>query len=140
MPLWTNRKRIPADQTLVPPRSSIAIWAPLLTHLQALHPTLCLRLAASIAAYLGHAQSAEASTIDDFGADSVSLSAPATDSSEQRADPSYDLCLAGWARWLADTGACVGMGVSTEDAAELREGVVVHLVSILGNGAPASKA
>ena len=113
---------------------------PLLTHLQTLHPRLSLRIAASIATHLAHAQRADASPADDFSAESVSLSAPAADSGEQRADPSYDLCLAGWARWLAETGACVGTDVGAEEAAELREGVVVHLVSVLGNGTPGPKA
>ena len=67
------------------------------------------------------------------------------ETSEPRSDPSYDLCLAGWAKWLADTGALTAPSArSAEEVAELREAIVVQLVAALGpsrtDGAPTSKA
>lgn len=51
------------------------------------------------------------------------------DTDEPKTDPTYDLCLASWAKWLADN---CDTGVSDpEDAAELREGVIVRIVSVL---------
>ena len=129
-----------SDQgSLALPRSSIAIWSPLLNHLQSLHPTLALHLVTAITSHLSRSPAPSPPNAD-FGADTVSL-AMTTD--EPKADPTYDLCLASWAKWLADNCAA---GVSDpEDAAELRESVIVRIITVLrpdrvDSSGPASKA
>ncbi len=117
----------PGQGTLALPRSSVAIWSPLLAHLQALHPTLPLHLVSAITAHLSRAVSSEASSSrTDFTADSVSLDM-AVD--EPKTDPSYDICLASWAKWLLDN--CTSGVADADEAAELRENMVVRIVSAL---------
>ncbi|KAI0757360.1 Las1-like-domain-containing protein [Daedaleopsis nitida] len=124
----------PREQTsLALPRSSIAIWSPLLAHLQSLHPALPLHLVAAITAHLSRPPArTSASREADFGAETVLLE-PAAD--EPKADPTYDLCLASWAKWLADNCASsASTGVSAEEATELKESIVVRIISALGPG------
>ncbi|KAH9927532.1 Las1-domain-containing protein [Epithele typhae] len=106
----SKQKRIRGAQ-LAPPPASVAIWAPLLVRLQS-----CTR----------RSRSAWPPPSPPICADTVAL-ADEPDSERPRADPSYDLCLAGWAKWLADTGAGAA-------GAEVREAIVVRLVSALGPG------
>ena len=65
---------------------------------------------------------------DDFATGDTVMFSESVAEPEGRADPSYDLCLAGWAKWLVDTGC----GAASEDEVEVREAVVVQLVSTLG--------
>ncbi|RPD81634.1 Las1-domain-containing protein [Lentinus tigrinus ALCF2SS1-7] len=124
----SKKKRISPDQgTLALPRSSIAIWSPLLSHLQSLHPALPLHLVSAITAHLSRPISAGAAAPNtDFGADSVSLEM-ALD--EPKTDPSYDICLASWAKWLIDN--CTSGTTDPDEATELRESIVVRIVSAL---------
>ncbi len=129
----------PDQGSLALPRSSIAIWSPLLNHLQALHPTLALHLGTAITSHLSRGPEPSPPNTD-FGAETVSL-AMATD--EPKADPTYDLCLASWAKWLVDN--CTTGVSDLENAAEIREGVIVRIVSALrpdraDNSGTASKA
>ncbi|PIL30928.1 hypothetical protein GSI_07097 [Ganoderma sinense ZZ0214-1] len=122
----SKKKRITSDQSsLALPRSSIAIWSPLLTHLQSLHPTLAVRLVTAITTYLSRSP-APSPPNTDFGAETVSL---AMVIDEPKTDTTYDVCLASWAKWLADN--CATGVPDQEDAAELREGVIVRIVSAL---------
>ncbi|EJF58409.1 Las1-domain-containing protein [Dichomitus squalens LYAD-421 SS1] len=121
----SKKKRISPDQgSLALPRSSIAIWSPLLTHLQSLHPTLPLHLVNAITSHLSRAHTPPCDA--DFGAETVSLAVAAQDPKD---DPTYDLCLASWAKWLADN--CPTYVADPEDAAELRESIIVRIVSTL---------
>ncbi|TFK93050.1 Las1-domain-containing protein [Polyporus arcularius HHB13444] len=125
VPLSKKKRMSPGQGTLALPRSSVAIWSPLLAHLQALHPALPLHLVSAITAHLSRAVSPEASSTD-FTADSVSLNM-AVD--EPKTDPSYDICLASWAKWLLDN--CTSGVADADEAAELRENMVVRIVSAL---------
>ena len=81
----------------------------------------------AITSHLSRNSAPSPPSVDDFGAETVSLTA-ATE--EPKADPTYDLCLASWAKWLADNSPT---GVTdSEDAGELRESIIVRIVSVLG--------
>lgn len=123
------RKRLAPDQaqtSLALPRASIAIWSPLLAHLHSLHPTLPLRLVTAIASRLARPSSTSKGD-DDFTAETVSLA-----TEEPKSDPTYDLCLASWAKQIVDDSPC-GMA-DADNAADLRESLVVRIVSTLGLG------
>ncbi|KAM5532761.1 hypothetical protein V8D89_013558 [Ganoderma adspersum] len=136
----SKKKRVTSDQgSLALPRSSIAIWSPLLNHLQSLHPTLALHLVTAITSHLSRSPAPSPPNAD-FGAETVSL---AMDTDEPKADPTYDLCLASWAKWLVNN--CATDVSDPEDAAELREGVIVRIVTALrpdrvDSSGPVSKA
>ncbi|EIW64980.1 Las1-domain-containing protein [Trametes versicolor FP-101664 SS1] len=122
VPLSKKKRLSPGQNTLSLPRSSLLIWTPLLSHLQSLHPTLPLRLVSAISAYLAQPVAAPQ---DDPEIVSLSVVAP-TD--EPKADPSYDLCLASWAKWLVDSCS----NADTEDAEDIREAALVRIVASLG--------
>ncbi|KAI0662478.1 Las1-like-domain-containing protein [Cubamyces menziesii] len=121
----SKKKRVSPGQTgLALPRSALLIWTPLLTHLQSLHPNLPLHLVAAITAHL----SRPAPTSDGgaaFQSETVSLTEDAP-----KADPSYDLCLASWAKWLVDN--CAGGSEDADEAEDIRESAIVRIVSTLG--------
>ncbi|KAI0724189.1 Las1-domain-containing protein [Cerioporus squamosus] len=125
VPLSKKKRMSPDQGSLALPRSSISIWSPLLTHLQTLHPALPLHLVAAITTHLSRPVSPGTSSTD-FTADSVSLDM-AVD--EPKTDPSYDMCLASWAKWLVDN--CTSGVADADEAAELRENIVVRIVSAL---------
>lgn len=98
-----------------PPRGLVAIWAPLITHLQALHPTLPSAIVDRIVTHLV-----------------TSLPAPIDIDAEDttKADLTYDLCLAAWAHWIVDTYEIEEDG--EEQSGLHRTDVVVALLSGLG--------
>ncbi|KAI0358997.1 Las1-domain-containing protein [Trametes cingulata] len=123
VPLSKKKRLSPGQDTLSLPRSTLLIWSPLLTHLQGLHPTLPVHLVSTITTQLIRPVP---STSGGFDADSVPLSVE-----EPKADPSYDLCLASWAKWLVDN-CSNGNGGNAEDAEEIRENAIVRIVASLG--------
>ncbi|KAI0639041.1 Las1-domain-containing protein [Trametes polyzona] len=130
VPLSKKKRLSSGPDTLALPRSSLLIWSPLLTHLQSLHPTLSLHLVSAITAHLAQpTPSPSVNTSGSFdGPEIVSLSAP-TPADEPRADPSYDLCLASWAKWLVDNSPSAS---SSDDLEDLRDAALVRIVSALG--------
>ncbi|OJT14018.1 Protein LAS1 [Trametes pubescens] len=122
VPLSKKKRVSPGQDTLALPRSSLLIWTPLLSHLQTLHPTLPLRLVSAISAYL--AQPIHTPNDDP---EIVSLSVTVS-TDEPKADPSYDICLASWAKWLVDSCS----NADTEDAEDIREAALVRIIASLG--------
>ncbi|KAI0374539.1 Las1-domain-containing protein [Pilatotrama ljubarskyi] len=123
VPLSKKKRLSPGEHTLSLPRSTLLIWSPLLTHLQSLHHTLPLHLVSAITAQLARPIP---STSAGFDADSVPLSVE-----EPKTDPSYDLCLASWAKWLIDN-CSDGTPSGAEEAEEIRENAIVRIVASLG--------
>ena len=46
-------------------------------------------------------------------------------------DPSYDICLTSWAKWLVDNCTSSASTTDPEEEAELRESIIVRIVSAL---------
>ncbi|KAH9846636.1 Las1-domain-containing protein [Lenzites betulinus] len=136
----SKRKRVsPGQTTLALPRTTLLIWSPLLTHLHTLHPTFPLHLVSAITAHLTSPTSGSganpAADAFDGSAEIVPLSV-SIPADEPKADPSYDLCLASWAKWLVDH--CTDAPAQAEDAEDLREAAVVRIVAALGPESAAS--
>ena len=87
----TCRKRALSAEAFSPPPAVIAIWAPLLAHLQNLHTSLPFVLVDRILAHLLASPSEPASPAADG------------DHATPKVDPSHDLCLAAWAAWFVET-------------------------------------
>ncbi|GBE78457.1 Las1-domain-containing protein [Sparassis crispa] len=126
----SKKKRTISGVPLAPAPANLAIWTPLLTNLQSLHPKLPAVLAVRI---VSHLLSRSGPSQADVGADTVSL-LPQDDA---QMDTSYDRCLAGWANWLVDT---CGAGAEEEEQEMLRrDDIVVSLITGLGPQREASK-
>ena len=93
-----------------------------------MHPSLPLHLVSAITARLA-APGPAAAPNSDFGADAVSLEVALSEPS--KTDPSYDLCLASWAKWLVDNCHTSAGAADPEEVAELRESIIVRIVSAL---------
>ncbi|PCH33291.1 Las1-domain-containing protein [Wolfiporia cocos MD-104 SS10] len=116
-----KKKRALSSASLTPVSTTLAIWTPLLTRLQALHRSLPFVLITRITAHLvsqdPSVEQAEAR------ADMIKF-----DADLSVRDLSYDRCLAGWANWLVETYA----DESDVSAGLRREDVVISLVTALG--------
>lgn len=106
-----------------PSTAVLAIWTPLLEHLHALHPSLPSVLMGNAIKILLSAQEELVSTVE---ADTISFA----DGVGGARDPSYDMCLASWAFWLA-TELEDGSGSSDNDSRVVEE-AVVSLITRLG--------
>ncbi|CDO72746.1 hypothetical protein BN946_scf184990.g29 [Trametes cinnabarina] len=130
VPLSKKKRLSPGQTALALPRSSLLIWSPLLSHLQTLHPTLPVHLVSAISAHLSHRPPTQNTGLA-FQTETVSLSDEAP-----KADPSYDLCLASWAKWLIDN--CASASADADDAEDIRDAAIVRIVSSLGPDSAAS--
>ncbi|KAI0651506.1 Las1-domain-containing protein [Trametes meyenii] len=130
VPLSKKKRLSPGQTSLALPRSTLMIWSPLLSDIQALHPTLPLHLVSAITAHLSRPPPTANAEPGPKDAELILLSAP---TEELKTDPSYDLCLASWAKWLVDN--CTKAVVDADEAEDLRESVVVRIISSLGPGA-----
>lgn len=125
----TYRKRVVSNDPFRPSAGVLAIWTPLLSHLQALHPSLHSVLVSRIVAVL--LTDPESASSRDAEAETILF-----DGGERKHDPSYDMCLASWAHWILtafDTGV-----VDTEDDAARVEEAAAALVIGLGPHATGS--
>lgn len=124
----SKKKRAVSTNPFQPASSVLAIWTPLLTHLQALHPSLHSVLVSKIiAALLANSDAGPAES------ETISLAADA-----QRRDTSYDMCAAGWAHWLL--AAFRPAGEAAADDAARTEEAIVALMTGLGPGSSAGDA
>lgn len=117
-----DRKRtFPADSFL-PPKFSVQLWTPLLTHLQSVHPEFQAALVNRIVARL-----------------LIDTRLQEVDIQPLVVDTSFDLCLARWAMWTIVT-------FETEDSVDsdldLKRDTIVSLITALGPNAasPRTKA
>lgn len=120
----SGRKRAIQGNLLHPHQGLLAIWSPLLTHLEALHPTLPSTLAERILAHLL--------------APPPELQRENEDETGLKADPTYDHCAAAWVCWLVDTYD-VQDDTENQISSLRRTDVVVELLRGLGpNGSRAN--
>ncbi|OSD05862.1 Las1-domain-containing protein [Trametes coccinea BRFM310] len=127
VPLSKKKRLSPGQTGLALPRSSLLIWSPLLSHLQTLHPTLPLHLISAMTAQLSMPASSSSGSAA-FQSETVSLS-----DDTPKADPSYELCLASWAKWLVDNCSS-----ADDDAEDIRDTAIVRIVASLGPESAAS--
>ncbi|KAI0761207.1 Las1-like-domain-containing protein [Trametes elegans] len=125
VPLSKKKRVIPGEATLALPRSTLLIWSPLLSHLQSLHPTLPLHIVSAIGVHLAH----PVPSGPGFGSEAVPLVAE-----EPKGDPTYDICLASWAKWLIDNCASGESGDDRDTLEDIRERAIVRVVAALGPG------
>lgn len=115
------RKRAVSASPFQPSAALLAIWKPLLAHLQALHPSLQSILVSKIIA--GLLREPEAVTSAEI--ETISL-----DISGRERDPSYDMCIASWAFWLIT--AFNAASVDPDDETARIEEAAVALITGLG--------
>jgi ribosomal biogenesis protein LAS1 len=104
------RKRILLKGSFTPPEGLISLWAPLLSHIQSLHPAFPSVLVSEIVSRL--------------------LSDPSTGSQLNVPDHSYEMCLASWVVFLlrkSDTD-----DPDPDDDAPTTRNVVITLLNNLG--------
>jgi ribosomal biogenesis protein LAS1 len=101
----SKKKRIFPVDTFLPPRFSVLLWTPLLSHLQSHHPDLPSVLADHIINLL--------------------LSNGGPQAELKRDDFSFDMCLARWVFWIIDEWS---------DGFDLKKDVMTTFVTALGPG------
>lgn len=113
---WLRKRSFPSDSFL-PPDVSVQLWSPLLTHIRSLHPDFSTVLINKIVAYLV----SDKETVDADGNFTLS----------DRPDPSFDMCLARWAMWLADAGNAEDSDESDRDSQRV---TMMSVITALGPG------
>ncbi|EKM60757.1 uncharacterized protein PHACADRAFT_155862 [Phanerochaete carnosa HHB-10118-sp] len=117
----SKKKRVGSTNPFQPSNSVLAIWTPLLSHLQALHPDLQSVLISRIITSL---LSDSDATVSSAEMDTIPLAA-----NERKRDASYHMCVASWAHWLVTS-----FRASTADAEDetLAEEAAAGLITGLG--------
>ena len=109
--------------SLDPPRSSVAIWSPLLIHMQSLHSSLpSILVHRIISRLLPQPQTPEEAQEED----TLLLTEDA-----QKTDSSYSFCLASWAKYLIDSWGVEEYNERNETDLNRTE-VVTAIISGLG--------
>ncbi|KAH7912990.1 Las1-like-domain-containing protein [Hygrophoropsis aurantiaca] len=114
------RKRVGPADSYLPPRNSLALWTPLLVHLQSNHPHFAHTLAGRLTSFL----------LSDHRALRGDTDRILNQSDINSSDPSYDLCLARWVAWIVQTWD----DDETDNGLDLRKDIVLMLASTLVPG------
>ena len=109
---YLSRKRdFPAD-AFHPPKFSVLLWAPLLDHVQSLHPEFLVLL------------------VDRMVSTLVADQATTTDQPELQSDESYEMCLARWVLWCIETWEAGDSDLGLD----LRKETTASLMQSMGHG------
>ncbi|KAH7929344.1 Las1-domain-containing protein [Leucogyrophana mollusca] len=119
VPLSKKKRNFPTDSFL-PPNNSLALWTPLLSHLQSYHPSFPSTLTTHIVTCL----------VSEHRVPDVTSDVIPPESDISSSDPSYDMCLARWVAWIIQTWD----RDQTDNEPTLRKDVVLMLANALAPG------
>ncbi|KAI0080065.1 Las1-domain-containing protein [Panus rudis PR-1116 ss-1] len=127
----SKKKRISLDRTLSAPPPNIAIWRPLISHIQNLHPSFPAVIVSRMISHLTEDQDAQKPFTE---GDMIALTPSAAETPKR--DLSYELYLANWAKWFVDTYSSPDHEENSDSSDDLvnpkRKDVIISLAAGLG--------